>query len=132
MQQEFEGKCVFVMGGTTGIGRAAAELLAERGARVALFGSAVSADQTEADLDALPKDILVFVGDGSQSAEVKAAVEKTVLQFGGLDILINSAAVHPYGTALETSEHIWDRVMGVNVKSAYLTAHFGLHHLRGR
>ena len=132
MQREFEGKCVFIMGGTTGIGRAAAELLAERGARVALFGSDVSADQADANLDALPEDIPVFIGDGSQSAEVRAAVERTVQQFGGLDILINSAAVHPYGTALETPDHVWDRVMGVNVKSAYLTAHFGLPHLIAR
>ena len=132
MQQEFEGKCVFVMGGTTGIGRAAGELLAERGARVAVFGSAVSADQTDANLAALPKDMLVFTGDGSQSAEVEVAVEKTAKHFGALDILINSAAVHPYGTALETPDHVWDRVMGVNVKSAFLTAHYGLPHLIAR
>ncbi|WP_448146087.1 SDR family NAD(P)-dependent oxidoreductase [Labrys miyagiensis] len=132
MHDEFKGKCAFVMGGTTGIGRAAAELLAARGGRVALFGAPVSADNRDAGLDSLPEGVVVFTGDGSQAAEVAAAMERTVAAFGGLDILVNSAAVHPYGTALETPESVWDRVMGVNVKSAFLTCHYGLPHLIAR
>ncbi|TIP58170.1 SDR family NAD(P)-dependent oxidoreductase, partial [Mesorhizobium sp.] len=42
------------------------------------------------------------------------------------DIIVNSAAVHPYGTAVSTDFDIWNRAMSVNVGSIYLTAHFGI------
>jgi len=132
MEGEFSGKVAFVMGGTTGIGRAAADLLAERGASVAIFGAAVSADQAPLDLSVLPDRMIAFTGDGSQSVEVERAIGDTVARFGGLDILICSAAIHPYGTATTTSEAVWDRVMGVNLKSVFLTAHHGIAHLKRR
>lgn len=132
MQQEFNGKVAFVMGGTTGIGRAASELMAQRGASVSMFGAPLSADGQDAGLSHLPASMQAFTGDGSDARDVSDAIEKTVQDFGGLDILICSAAIHPYGTAETTDEATWDRVMAVNVKSAYLVAHFGIPHLRAR
>jgi NAD(P)-dependent dehydrogenase (short-subunit alcohol dehydrogenase family) len=129
---EFAGKTAFIMGGTSGIGRAAAELLVERGGKVAVFGSDTSADGHDIDMSGLPVGMIGFVGDGAQSSAVAAAIAATVASFGGLDILICSAAIHPYGTAETTSEEVWDRVMAVNLKSVFLTAHFGLPHLRRR
>ncbi len=130
--QEFEGKVVFVMGGTTGIGRAAADLLHARGAAVSIFGAARSADGVDAKLGALPAGMAAFTGDGSVGADVAAALARTAEQFGGVDILICAAAIHPYGTAESTDEPTWDRVMAVNVKSAYLVAHHGIEYLRRR
>jgi meso-butanediol dehydrogenase/(S,S)-butanediol dehydrogenase/diacetyl reductase len=130
--QEFQGKVAFVMGGTTGIGRAAADLLVSRGARVSIFGTARSADGVDADLDDLPGEMAAFTGDGSVGSDVAAALDETARRFGGIDILICAAAIHPYGTAESTNELTWDRVMAVNVKSAYLVAHHGVCHLRRR
>lgn len=126
---EFDGKSAFVMGGTTGIGRAAAELLAERGATVTVFGAPVSADGVDAELPARLNPIL---GDGADPAQVEAAIAKAASFDDGLDILICSAAIHPYGDAVETSVDTWNRVMAVNVGSAFLTAHFGVPELRKR
>ncbi|MBO9590906.1 SDR family NAD(P)-dependent oxidoreductase [Devosia sp.] len=129
---DFSGKSAFVMGGTTGIGRAAAELLAERGAMVTAFGAPGSADGADPRLDVLPARLKAIVGDGSDADQVGVAIEQAAHHGGGLDILVCSAAIHPYGTAVETDHATWARVMAVNVGSAYLTAHFGIPHLRKR
>src|SRR3954465_2188409 len=113
--QEFDGKVAFAMGGTTGIGRAAADLLLARGAAVSIFGAAISADGVQAHLADLSERMLVFTGDGSVAVEVKAALDSTATEFGGIDILICAAAIHPYGTVETTDEATWDRVMSVNV-----------------
>lgn len=129
---EFSGKSAFVMGGTTGIGRAAAELLVARGAKVTVFGAPGSADGADPQLSALPTGMQAIVGDGSNVDEVRAAIDKAAGHGGGLDILVCSAAIHPYGTVEETDFATWSRVMDVNIGSAYLTAHFGIPHLRRR
>ena len=70
--------------------------------------------------------MMVFTGDGSVALEVKAALDSTASGIGGIDILICAAAIHPYGTVETTDEATWDRVMSVNVKSAYLVANHGI------
>lgn len=129
---EFTGKVAFVMGGTTGIGRAAADLLNARGASVCIFGLAASADGAAVRLAGLPRGMTALTGDGSVFADVKTALDATAAAFGGIDILTCAAATHPYGTAETTDEATWDRVMAVNVRSAYLVAHHGIAHLRRR
>jgi meso-butanediol dehydrogenase / (S,S)-butanediol dehydrogenase / diacetyl reductase len=132
MAAEFEGKVAFVMGGTTGMGRATADLLRDRGAMVAIFGAPTSAEGIAFDAGALGERMIAFIGDGSVANEVSNAIWRTVQSFGGLDILICAAGIHPHGTAETTSEDVWDRTFAVNMKSAYLTAHFGVPYLRQR
>src|ERR1700730_7728404 len=67
--------------------------------------------------------------DASQSAFVSHAIDRPVETFGGLDILVCSAAIHPIGDVLETDEATWDRTFAVNVKSMYLTWHYCVPHL---
>jgi meso-butanediol dehydrogenase/(S,S)-butanediol dehydrogenase/diacetyl reductase len=129
MVMEFDGKGAFVMGGTTGIGRAAAELLAERGATVTVFGAPGSADGADPTLAPHLNPIL---GDGADAAQVEQAIANAARHGKGLDILICSAAIHPYGDAVATSVETWNRVMAVNVGSAFLTAHFGIPELLKR
>ena len=124
-----QGRAAFVMGGTTGIGRATAELLRARGAQVGVFGAGGSSPEDEI---ASQPGLQVFRGDGSVSAQVQEAIAQTVQAAGGLDMLVCAAAVHPYGTAVSTSEASWDRALAVNLKSMYLTAHHGVPHLLRR
>jgi NAD(P)-dependent dehydrogenase (short-subunit alcohol dehydrogenase family) len=57
---------------------------------------------------------------------VCALIEDTRTRLGRLDIIVNSAAIQPYGTVETMSEADWDRVMAINLKGIYLTGHFGI------
>ncbi len=57
---------------------------------------------------------------------MRAAIGGAVSAFGGLDIVVNTAAVHPYGTATTTDPDVWQRAMSVNIGSIYLTARYGI------
>ncbi|WEZ81976.1 SDR family oxidoreductase [Rhizobium sp. 32-5/1] len=129
---EFEGRIALVTG-TTGIGRAVALHLAREGASVAVLGIDEAANQAlqgVARVEAL--DLVVLQADVSVPAEVGAAIATAVERFGGLDIIVNSAAVHPYGTAETTSFDAFMRCMAVNVGSIHLTAEFGVPEMRRR
>ncbi len=61
--------------------------------------------------------------DVSKAEEVKAAVEGTVRHFGGVDVLVNNAAVQMHGQdarAHELSDEVWDRTLGINLRSVWL------------
>jgi meso-butanediol dehydrogenase / (S,S)-butanediol dehydrogenase / diacetyl reductase len=62
--------------------------------------------------------------------DVAALVSKTVAQFGRLDIIANAAAIHPFGSAVETNPETWNRCMAVNVGSIFLLAHFGIPQMK--
>jgi NAD(P)-dependent dehydrogenase (short-subunit alcohol dehydrogenase family) len=128
MQPEFDGKRAFVTGGAMGIGGAVAELLAERGASVAVVDRA----QVEAEALAkrLGKNVIAISADVSAPGEVEAAIKKAVEAFGGLDIVCNIAGIQRYGTVETTTEAGWDEVMDVNLKSVYLVCHHAIGHLK--
>lgn len=129
---DFTGKIVLVTG-TTGIGRASVLHFARRGARVMALGID-GAGNAELASVARAEGLLVSVRrtDVSLADEVEAAFAETVARFAGLDIIVNSAAVHPYGDAVTTSPETFAHAMAVNAGSIYLTAHFGVPEMRKR
>lgn len=131
---EFSDKAAIVTG-TTGIGRAVAQRLARGGARVLACGidaaaNAALAAEAEAEAEGLP--IETFTMDVACPEQVQAAVETAVARFGGLDIIVNTAAIHPYGDAVSTDWETWKRCQEVNVGGIYLFAHFGVPEMRKR
>jgi meso-butanediol dehydrogenase / (S,S)-butanediol dehydrogenase / diacetyl reductase len=129
---DFENK-VAIVTGTTGIGRAIAKRLALGSCTVVACGIDSSANrelQQESDLSRLK--LHVEQCDVSQSAQVQAIVMKTAIAHGGLDLIANAAAIHPFGTAVETDPDIWNRCMMVNVGSIFLLAHFGIPEMKKR
>lgn len=129
---EFSDKAAIVTG-TTGIGRAVAQRLARGGARVLACGidtAANAALAAEAEGEGLP--IETFTTDVACPEQVRAAVETAVARFGGLDIIVNTAAIHPYGDAVSTDWETWKRCQEVNVGGIYLFAHFGVPEMRKR
>jgi meso-butanediol dehydrogenase / (S,S)-butanediol dehydrogenase / diacetyl reductase len=129
---EFENK-VAIVTGTTGIGKAIAKRLARGGARVLACGIDASANEA-LNKEALAEEITIEVKecDVSCAADIEAAVVRATESFLGLDILVNSAAVHPYGTAIETDLETWNRCLTVNVTSIFLFAHFSVPAMRKR
>jgi NAD(P)-dependent dehydrogenase (short-subunit alcohol dehydrogenase family) len=129
---DFEGKVALVTG-TSGIGRACAIRLAQGGASVLALGideqanAELAAAAGAGKLSIVPRLIDVAIAD-----QVEVAVAEVVARFGGLDIIVNSAAIHPYGDAVATSPESFARCMAVNVGSIHLTAHFGVPEMRKR
>jgi len=119
---EFSGKVALITG-TTGIALATARRLASGGAAIVACGIVKEAN---AALQAELVDALVLTADVSVPDQVRDAVAAGADRFGGLDIVVNSAAVHPYGTATSTDFETWNKAMSVNIGSIYLTAHFGI------
>ncbi|PTM40625.1 SDR family oxidoreductase [Bosea sp. 124] len=124
IQSELQGKIAIVTGAAAGIGKALTEAFVVQGIRVA----AMDIDQAGvmALQDAHGKDaVLALKVDVSDPASCEAAVAATVSQFGGLDILVNNAAlgmnaVHPRYQARnmqieDVSEETWQRFMMVNI-----------------
>jgi meso-butanediol dehydrogenase/(S,S)-butanediol dehydrogenase/diacetyl reductase len=130
--KEFENR-VAIVTGTTGIGRAITKRLAAGGCTVLACGIESSANQElEQESGASGLTVRVEHCDVSQPDQVQAVVAKTVATHGGLDIIVSAAAIHPFGTAVETDPDTWNRCMMVNVGSIFLLAHFGVPEMKKR
>ncbi|MET9082492.1 SDR family oxidoreductase [Streptomyces sp. NPDC004237] len=118
---DFEGLRALVTGGASGIGRATAELLAERGAQVAVL---------DLDPSSVEKPLLGLRADVTDDTSVRTAVASAVEALGGLDVLINNAGIGAQGTVEDNDDDEWHRVFDVNVLGMVRTARAALPHLR--
>ncbi|MBL8575654.1 MAG: SDR family oxidoreductase [Mesorhizobium sp.] len=125
---DFAGKVALVTG-TTGIGRAVALGLARQGASVVALGID---GKGNAELAAAHSAVRVRTTDVADPAQVEAALREVEQEFGGLDVIVNAAAVHPYGDAVSTDPQTFMRCLAVNVGSIHLTAHWGVPLMRKR
>ena len=130
--KDFENKVAMVTG-TTGIGKAIAKRLASDGARVLCCGIDTRANEALLH-EAIDAGMAISVRhcDVSCAADVEVAVAVATELYGGLDILMNSAAIHPYGTVLETDLETWNRCLSVNVTAIFLFARFCVPEMRRR
>ncbi|GAA2883057.1 SDR family oxidoreductase [Streptosporangium fragile] len=116
---EFDGLRALVTGGGSGIGLAAATLLAERGATVASL-----------DVNSSGGPFVEVKADVTDDAQVRAAVERAVEQLGGLDILVNNAGIGAAGTVEDNPDSEWLRVLDVNLLGMVRVTRAALPHLR--
>lgn len=120
------GKGALVTGAASGIGRATAELFANKGARVLLADYAEAGAEIAREIGGAAS---FFRADVSDSVQV-GRMAQAALQFcGSIDILCNAAGILYYGTVLETSEEAWARVMGVNLTGTFLCCRAVLPHM---
>jgi NAD(P)-dependent dehydrogenase (short-subunit alcohol dehydrogenase family) len=127
---EFAGKGAIVTGGGRGIGLACARLIAERGGSVILIGhDHALLRNAEETLRVEKLNGVAIIADISIEAEVAAAIEQAMAILGSIDVLINNAAVQPYGTVASMEPSEWDYVMGVNLRGTYLACHHALPHM---
>jgi hypothetical protein len=124
-EREFSRKIALVVGGGSGIGRDVVHQLAQRGAHVVVADLDVDA-ATEAATAAAglssPEMIVPVALDLANRGSIREAMKATVLAFGGLDIVINTAAIYPTPTSPTPAEQVWAQTMAINVSSNHVLA----------
>jgi glucose 1-dehydrogenase len=118
------GKVAIVTGGNSGIGSAIALGLAKAGANV-VIDYVVDPDATSAlerEIVALGDKAIGVEADVSRVDELQKLVDAAVKAFGRLDIMVNNAGVETRTSVLDTSEAQYDRVLSINLKSAFFGA----------
>lgn len=115
-----DGKMALVTGGGRGLGRAIALAFADAGADVAI------ASRTCADIDSVAQEVrsknrrgISVEVDVSNSASVNAMVEQTQIQFGRIDILVNSAGIGFSSRLIDMSDSDWQRIISTNLNGTF-------------
>ena len=125
-EAEFSRKIALVVGGASGIGRETVLLLARKGAHVVIADfDAQGAERIASEAAQLtsPEFVAHTVVDLSDSESLARAAEFAILQFGGIDIVINTAAIFPIpADSGELTEAQWSKTFLVNVTGNYLLA----------
>jgi len=116
-----KGKVALVTGGNSGIGRAIVLALAREGASIVIdyLSHPEATEALEQQVRALGDAVLGVKADVSRLADLKNLIDSTVGKFGRLDILVNNAGIETRSSILDTSEDQYDKVLAVNLKSAF-------------
>ncbi len=116
-------RTALITGASRGIGRAAAELLAERGYRLMLnyFRSEGSVQELKQKLTAAGADAEIFQADVGDPRQAEAMAEACCKRFGRVDVLINNAGIADVGLLTEVTDERWDRLWRVNVGGVFYT-----------
>ena len=114
----FQNKNVLITGAARGIGQAFAEAFAEEGARVAIAD--LNMERAEKTASQIQGSIAIKM-DVTQKSSIEEGVEKAIQQLGGIDILINNAAIFTAAPIIEITEQDYDSVFDVNVYGTLFT-----------
>ena len=124
-EKELSRRIALIVGGASGIGRAAALIAAERGAHLMIADRDLAGAEDvaqEAGIAAGKETVAATTVDIRDRASIAAALRETVARFGGLDILINTAAIFPSSPQGTVSDAMWSTTLDLNVTANYLLA----------
>jgi glucose 1-dehydrogenase len=118
---DLKGKIAIVTGGNSGIGKAIVLALAKAGANVAIdyVANEKATDELEQQVAGLGDRCTGIRADVSKVSDLQMLVDETVKQLGRLDIMVNNAGIETRTSVLETTEDQYDKVLAVNLKSAF-------------
>jgi NAD(P)-dependent dehydrogenase (short-subunit alcohol dehydrogenase family) len=130
---KLNGKVALITGGDSGIGRSVAVLYAREGAKIAftcLPEESVDAQETIAAVRNAGSEAMVLQGDVRDARFCREVIQKTVRQFGGLNILVNNAAFQKHQSNVEdVSEDQWDQTFKTNIYGYFHMVKAAMPHL---
>lgn len=113
---ELDGKVAAVVGGGSGLGRSIAGGLADAGAKIAVLDLVLEkAEEVAAEIRERSQEASAYAVDVTSLPSTEEGVARVLQQFGGIDILINSAGISHNDAALDISLETWNRVIAVNL-----------------
>ncbi len=128
---EQSGRVALVTGGSSGIGRGAANELARQGASVVVHGLSIDeANLVVQEIRIAGGTAVAAAGQIDDPETTQSAVALALSEYGQLDVLVTSAGIQRYGTALDTPIEVWDEVFNVNVKGVFLACKAALPEIR--
>jgi len=129
---QLQNKVALITGAGSGIGKAAALLLAREGARVAaLSRTPDEIEQTVAEIEKAGGEAIAVTADISQPEDMERAVQQTVDKWGRLDIVFANAGINGVWAPLEElTPEDWDRTLNINLKGTFLTVKYSVPYLK--
>ena len=119
---DLKNKVILITGAGKGAGAALAKAFAERGALIALNDiSPINVEQVTAEITAKGGKARSYIEDIAKKVGVQYVIKGVEDDFGGIDILVNHAAVEPHMSLLNVDEWDWHRTLDVNLTGAFLT-----------
>jgi NAD(P)-dependent dehydrogenase (short-subunit alcohol dehydrogenase family) len=130
---KLKNKVAFISGFGSGLGQAIAVMFAKEGAAVAGTSKTESKGrETLTMVEGLGGRALFRSGDVGNSGQMKQLIDDTVSEFGGLDILVNSAGVRTNGSITDITEDDWDRTLDANLKGAFILSRLAIPEMKKR
>jgi NAD(P)-dependent dehydrogenase (short-subunit alcohol dehydrogenase family) len=121
------GKVAIVTGAGSGIGKASAELFAEKGAKVvAVDWNRDNGEKAAAVIREQGREAVYCYADVSKPQDAENMVHTALEKYGRLDVLFNNAAVQIMAKLVDTTEETWDRIHSVNLKGVFLGSKYAL------
>lgn len=132
MDLKLAGKISLVIGASRGLGYAAAQALADEGARVAINGRDSEKLQLAAHelAQSTSAEVLAVAGDVADKESAQRIIDQTIAHFGGLDILITNAGGPPAGSFETFSDEVWQQAVELSFLSHVRLIRAALPHLR--
>jgi meso-butanediol dehydrogenase / (S,S)-butanediol dehydrogenase / diacetyl reductase len=117
---KLKGNVALITGATSGIGKATALLFAQEGADLVITGRRVELGrQVESEIREVGTRCLFLEADHTQADDCSRVLERTLAEFGRVDILFNNAGIVTSGTAETTSDEIWNETFAINVTAVW-------------
>jgi NAD(P)-dependent dehydrogenase (short-subunit alcohol dehydrogenase family) len=128
---KLQGQVAVITGAGRNIGKAMAKLFASEGAKIAIVEMHEGRGQAVVDeINKAGQEAMLVLCDVAKAGDIKEMVKKVTAKFGGIDILVNNAALTDHANIFDSTEEEFDKVIEVSLKGPYLVTKYVAQQMR--